>query len=75
MPEAPKVFISYTHDSVEHMDRVLALSDRLRVEGIDCRIDQYEQSPAEEWPLWCDRQVEKSDFVLVVCTETHSPEL
>jgi tetratricopeptide (TPR) repeat protein len=71
MPEAPKVFISYTHDSVEHMDRVLALSNRLRVEGIDCRIDQYEQSPAEGWPQWCDRQIEKSDFVLVACTETY----
>ena len=71
MPVAPKVFISYTHDSVEHMDRVLALSNRLRSEGIDCCIDQYEQSPAEGWPLWCERQVEKSDFVLVACTETY----
>ncbi|MGD0128556.1 MAG: FxSxx-COOH system tetratricopeptide repeat protein [Terriglobia bacterium] len=71
MSEAPKVFISYTHDSVEHMDRVLALSNRLRSEGIDCSIDQYEQSPAEGWPLWCERQVEKSDFVLVACTETY----
>jgi tetratricopeptide (TPR) repeat protein len=71
MPEALKVFISYTHDSVEHMDRVLALSNSLRSEGIDCRIDQYEQSPADGWPQWCDRQVEKSDFVLVACTETY----
>ena len=71
MHEAPKVFMSYTHDSVEHTDRVLALCNRLRVEGIDCRIDQYEQSPAEGWPRWCERQVEKSDFVLVACTETY----
>jgi tetratricopeptide (TPR) repeat protein len=71
MPEAAKVFISYTHDSVEHMDRVLALSNRLRSEGIDCCIDQYEQSPAEGWPRWCSRQVERSDFVLVTCTETY----
>ncbi len=71
MSEALKVFISYTHDSAEHMDRVLALSNRLRSEGIDCCIDQYQQSPAEGWPLWCERQVEKSDFVLVACTETY----
>jgi hypothetical protein len=37
----PKVFISYSWDSPEHMDRVLKLSDRLRDEGIDCQIDQY----------------------------------
>ncbi len=71
MPEATKVFISYSHDSQEHMDRVLALSDRLRREGIDCRIDQDEQSPPEGWPQWCGRQVEQSGFVLVACTQTY----
>jgi tetratricopeptide (TPR) repeat protein len=67
----PQVFISYSHDSSVHVDRVLALSDRLRAEGVDCRIDQYEQSPAEGWPQWCERQVEESTFVLVACTETY----
>jgi tetratricopeptide (TPR) repeat protein len=71
MPDAIKVFISYSHDSPEHMDRVLALSDRLRKQGVDCRIDQYEQSPEEGWPLWCEKQVERSQFVLVACTETY----
>lgn len=66
-----RVFISYSHDSPPHMDRVLELSDRLRAEGIDCQIDQYEQAPPEGWPLWCQRQVEESKFVLVVCTETY----
>jgi SEFIR domain len=42
-----KVFISYRHDSQTHEDRVLALADRLRDDGIDCNIDQYQQSPAE----------------------------
>jgi hypothetical protein len=28
------VFISYSHDSVEHRERVLALSERLRKDGI-----------------------------------------
>jgi hypothetical protein len=67
----PSVFISYSHDSPAHRDSILALSDRLRAEGVDCRIAQYEESPPEGWPQWCDRQVEKSDFVLVVCTEIY----
>ena len=67
----PKVFISYSHDSPEHKDRILALSDRLRREGVDCIIDQYEQSPEEGWPLWCERQVEQADFVIVACTKTY----
>ena len=66
-----RTFISYTHDSREHMERVLALSNRLRQEGVDSRIDQYEQSPPEGWPLWCEKQVEQSSFVLVACTETY----
>jgi len=59
----PRVFISYSHDSPEHEDRLLALSDRLRQDGVDCRIDQYEQSPAEGWPKWCAGQVAQSRMV------------
>ena len=68
--EAPKVFISYSHDSPEHAGRVLELSDRLRQDGIDSHIDQYEVSPPEGWPRWMVNKVEWADFVLVVCTET-----
>src|SRR5450755_1727876 len=71
MTIGPRVFISYSHDSPEHLDRTLALSARLRMAGVDCRIDQYEESPEEGWPLWCEEQVEQSSFVLVACTETY----
>jgi SEFIR domain len=67
----PKIFISYSHDSPEHKARILALSDQLRQGGIDCGMDQYEESPEEGWPLWCERQVEQSTFVLVACTQTY----
>ncbi len=65
----PRVFISYSHDSADHAAQVLALSDRLRSEGIDCVIDQYEPAPPEGWPSWMEAQVKASDFVLLVCTE------
>lgn len=67
----PKVFISYSHDSKNHQDRVLELSNKLRREGIDCSLDQYEDSPPEGWPKWMDRNVKNSDFVLVVSTEVY----
>jgi hypothetical protein len=66
-----RVFISYSHDSENHKDRVLNLADRLRSEGIDCHIDQYEMSPKGGWAQWMDRQIEDADFVLVVCTEKY----
>jgi TIR domain len=67
----PTVFISYSHDSPEHADRVLALSDHLRADGIDCILDQYEGSPPEGFPRWMDRQIRDADFVLMICTPTY----
>lgn len=69
--KVPKVFISYSQDSPEHVDRVLEISNNLRARGIDCTIDQYEISPPEGWPRWCENQIEQADFVLVVCTEKY----
>lgn len=70
-PRRSKVFISYSHDSPQHKERVLKLSNRLRSEGIDCNIDQYEISPPEGWPRWMTDQIEEADYVLVVCTEKY----
>ncbi len=67
----PRVFLSYSHDSPEHARRVLTLADRLRAEGIDAILDQYAPWPAEGWPRWMERQIERTDFVLMVCTATY----
>jgi len=67
----PAVFISYSHESKEHQDRVLNFSNKLRSEGIDCSLDQYEESPPEGWPKWMDKKVMESNFILIVCTETY----
>ncbi len=67
----PRVFISYSHDSAEHRDRVLDLASRLRDDGIDAMIDQYVQFPPEGWPNWCEAQIRRADFVLMVCTEVY----
>ena len=67
-----RVFISYSHASPEHADRVLALADRLRRDGLDSILDQYILgSPAEGWPPWMDRQIRDADFVLMICTPTY----
>lgn len=67
----PKVFISYSHDTVQHQERVLGIADRLRTDGVDAEIDQYNDAPPEGWPRWCERQIEVADSVLMVCTETY----
>ena len=68
---APTVFISYSHDSLKHADRVLKLADRLVSDGIDVILDQYEAAPPEGWPRWMDKKIRDSNFILMVCTETY----
>lgn len=72
IPVPPRVFISYSHDSQEHKDCVLSLAVRLRHDGIDCNVDQYEESPSEGWHRWMLNQLDWADFVLVVCTEQYN---
>ena len=68
----PKVFISYSHDNEAHKARVLALADRLRhAGGVEAIIDRYVPFPEEGWPLWCEKQIDEADFVLMVCTEAY----
>lgn len=42
MSRSAKVFLSYAHEpgNPAHGERVLALADRLRDEGLDVRLDQ-----------------------------------
>src|SRR2546427_684773 len=69
---AKKVFISYSHDSEAHCKRVLALSERLRADGIETVLDQYlNGSPLQGWPRWMLDQLDAADFVLVICTRTY----
>lgn len=69
MADIGEVFISYSHDDVEHVQRVLELSNKLRSEGINCILDQYEVSPPEGWPCWMDKKIRDAQFVLMICTE------
>ena len=64
--ENPIVFISYSQDTVAFADKVLAFSNRLRSEGIDAILDQYEEAPPEGWPRWMENSINKADYVIVV---------
>ena len=66
------VFISYSHDSDENREKVLALSERLREDGLETRLDQYlNGTPEQGWPRWMLDQLDEAKFVLVVCTPTY----
>ncbi|MDX1997409.1 MAG: toll/interleukin-1 receptor domain-containing protein [Thermoanaerobaculia bacterium] len=69
---AKVLFLSYSHDSRAHSERVLALAERLRKSGFDARLDQYVNgAPENGWARWMKEQLEAADRVLLVCTETY----
>lgn len=69
MAQPVRVFISYSHDDEAHRAFVLGLAHRLRAEGVDAWIDQYVPGfPAEGWQRWMEKEIERADFVLLVCT-------
>ncbi|MFP3941017.1 MAG: SEFIR domain-containing protein [Thermoanaerobaculia bacterium] len=73
MAKPTRVFISYAHEpgNSAHGERVLALADRLRDDGLEARLDQYVTVPERGWTLWMEDEIEVADFVLMVATETY----
>jgi hypothetical protein len=68
----PKIFISYSHDSKEHCEAILAFAQRLRSDGFDASIDRFvEGTPTQGWPRWMLNQVDNADFIILICTKTY----
>ena len=67
----PRVFISYSWDGTEHQCWVKDLAARLRSNGVDVTLDQWEVKPATRLPHFMENAVRENDFVLIVCTEAY----
>ena len=67
----PKVFISYSHDTLEHKKWVLDLAIRMRNNGIDAIIDQWELKPGDDLPHFMETHLANSDSVIMVCSEKY----
>ncbi len=65
---APKVFISYAWESRDHKQWVKELAVRLRVDGVELILDQFELWPGDQLPEFMEKSVRTSDAVLIVCT-------
>jgi hypothetical protein len=64
----PKVFISYAWESDEHRAWVKSLAARLRGDGVETVLDQWELSPGDQLPRFMERSVRESNFILIMCT-------
>jgi hypothetical protein len=66
--EPIKVVISYARGPSD--PAVVALSNRLRADGVDCEVDAYDQAPSEGWGRWMTTMM-TTRTVLVVASELY----
>ncbi len=71
MTENPKVFISYSHDTPEHKQWVSELAARLRRNGVNVILDQWQPEPNDDVTLFIEHSFKESDKVLVICTDSY----
>jgi len=65
------VFISYSHDSMEHKDWIRSVAEQLIKYGIDVFLDQYELGPGRNMITFMEDSVAKSDKVLTFYTPNY----
>ena len=63
-----KVFISYTWENDKHTTWVIALATRLRKDGIETTLDQWEVDLGDEIPRFMEEGIREHDRVLIICT-------
>ncbi len=68
--EPPKVFTSYSHDSDEHKEWVLKLSCKLRENGVDVMLDQWDVRLGTDQTFFMEK-LSTADRVLMICTDTY----
>ena len=65
---SPTAFMSYSWDSDEHRAWVRALAQRLRNDGVDVKLDQWETAPGDQLAEFMERGIRDHDFVVIICT-------
>jgi hypothetical protein len=68
---APRVFISYAHESEAHEALVRDLWILLRRLGVDAKLDLTAAERRRDWPVWMLGEVRAADFVLVIASAAY----
>lgn len=68
MPDVPRLFVSYSHDSQVHKDWVLNLSHRLVGNGVDVVLDQWDMTLGGDLPRFMETGLVAADRVLAICS-------
>lgn len=65
---APRVFVSYSHDSEAHKSWVLGISTRLVKNGVDVILDQWDLTLGGDLMHFMESGLTDADRILVICT-------
>ena len=71
MTRNPTVFISYSWDDDNHKEWARALAARMRADGIDVKLDQWETVPGDQLPRFLETSIRENDFILIICTPNY----
>lgn len=69
MNHTPRVFISYSWSSEEYKEKILHLSERLRENGVDVILDQWDLKEGQDKYVFMEQCVSEKDVdkVLIMC--------
>ncbi len=67
----PSVFVSYSHDNEDHKAWVLQLATRLRHNGVDTILDQWNLDLGQDIAAFIERGLSESTRVLCICTQKY----
>ena len=65
---SPTAFISYSWDSRKHRAWVRKLAGRLRNDGVDVNLDQWDMAPGDQLAEFMEHGIRDHDFVVIICT-------
>lgn len=67
----PVVFISYSHDSPDHIQWVRELAEELKTNGVKVIFDKQNLKPGNITTHFMRNSIKKCDCVLMICTENY----
>ena len=68
----PKVFISYSWTNEDYKNRVLNLATRLRDNGVDIILDQWDLRPGHDMYAFMEQSIRDADKVLILCDKGYA---
>ena len=68
---SPKAFVSYSWDDERHKNWVADLAARLRSDGIDAALDQWDVVPGDQLAEYMEKEIRDNDYVLIICTPNY----